>query len=71
MKASAIFGPITDYLQERGLKDNNTQIEKMTGIERHRVANIKKNPRLMTVGELETLGNTYGFKVNIVSRSTI
>lgn len=66
MRTSDIFGPIEDWAKEHDERNSNCLVDKYAGIDRRRVAQIKKAPHVMTLGELESMGRAFGFRVVIV-----
>lgn len=66
MKPSTVMSPIEDWAAKKNVKCSNVMIAEESGVERRRVAQIKKHPNVMTVGELEALGRAFGFRLMIV-----
>ena len=71
MRTSEIFGPIEDWANEHNERFSNCMINKYSGIDRRRAAQIRNNPGAATLKEIETLGDAFGFKIIIAKWSPV
>lgn len=65
MTRSDIFGPILSKLIGQGRPTTNAEIERHSGIKARRVADLRKNPEKITLGELEALTDVFRYEVKI------
>lgn len=65
MNPAEIFAPIASYQMQKGQDTTYKEISERTGIGPQRLAQIKKNPAVAKVMELEALTREYHFQITI------